>query len=159
MCDSQEHIIVSYNIIIRLFNRNSTQHLIKNIFCLFQVFYFFLYRPRLQFAEWADITDFGNDILTHGDLMRFILLLRIYRHGLWYVYTIYIIQYYIATVCGFVLVVDSARAINHPYFYPSKLNSDLLAILPIVRFPIYRLSFSYDAFYQVLSLSLKSEYK
>lgn len=74
--------------------------------------------------------------------MRFILLLRIYKYGLWQVY----IQYYTATFCGFVLVVDSARTTNHPYFYPSKLKSDLLAILPTTHFPIYRLSYCY-AFY------------
>lgn len=55
----------------------------------------------------------------------------------------YVILLYIATVCGFVFV-DYARTTNH-LFYPSKLNSDLLAIPTAIRFTEYRntVSFSY----------------
>lgn len=64
------------------------------------------------------------------------------------------IYYYIATVCGFVFVVDSARATNHPYFYPSKLNSDLLGIHLSARHPIYQISFSYMMRFTRISSSL-----
>lgn len=120
------------------------------MFCLFQLFFFFLLSSTFTICWMGISLLFGNDILTHGNLMRFILLLRIYWHGLWYVY----IYYYIATVCGFVFVVDSARATNHPYFYPSKLNSDLLGILLSARHPIYQIYFSYMMRFTRISSSL-----
>jgi len=70
-----------------------------------------------------------ENILTHRDLMRFILFLRVHTQA-----KTPVILY--RNSLRFRVFVDSAQAAtNHASsFYPSKLNSDLLAITAVIRF-------------------------